>query len=207
MAGRLRWLGTALACAALAACGEQELPADGAAYRALSRSDRLRAATICRDRAADHAGGRAADQLEHASPDALRAQLDVTLTVAGARRKTLTALCSDRLPFVTPVRRVMFDGATNSGDAYTFQTRSTRPLTIRGTVSPAPAGGYVVARREFARSTPFQAPIHEDGSFTLPTVKLRHQANNSFVVAFHAPRDAVQKVRFSAICLDCLSAG
>ena len=41
----------------------------------------------------------------------------------------------------------------------------------------------------------------------MPTVRLRKQANNSFVVAIHSPPNALLKVRFSAICLDCLATG
>jgi hypothetical protein len=124
-----------------------------------------------------------------------------------SRRRTVDALCSESLPFVTPGLSIRFDGATEGRYASTYQTRSDKPLTIRGTVSPTDAGGYVVARRELGSSRPFRGDIGADGRFVMPTVRLRKVADNSFVVAIHAPPNAFRKVRFSAICLDCLAAG
>jgi hypothetical protein len=38
-------------------------------------------------------------------------------------------------------------------------------------------------------------------------LRLRKIANNTFVVAIHAPPSAVRKVYFTALCLDCLAGG
>jgi hypothetical protein len=78
---------------------------------------------------------------------------------------------------------------------------------MRGKVSSAGRGGYVVARREFGSSKAVRSDIGADGSFVMPTVRLRKQANNSFIVAIHAPPNALRKVRFSALCVDCLASG
>jgi hypothetical protein len=195
---------TAIVCAAvLAGCGsDAPTPSSGAAYRALSPGERLDAAAECRDRAADAARGVAAKQLRAVDPRALRAELDVS--AKAKRGREFGRLCDEALPFVTPGLRVTFAGATDSGDTFTYQTRSDRPLTLRGTVAAA-AGGDVVARREFGASKPFRGEIGPDGSFVLPTVRLRKQANNSFLVAIHAPPNAPREVRFSAICVDCLA--
>jgi hypothetical protein len=200
-------IGAVAGCGGEAAEAPTALPPSGAAYRAMSDSGRRAVAADCRDRAAAEASGVAADQLRKADPRALLGELDNAVSAPAARRRPLAELCSERLPFVTPALRLTFFGAPDSGDAYTYQTRSDKPLTIRGTVSPPDAGGSVVARREFGRSRAFRAKIGADGSFVLPTVKLRKQANNSFVIAFHSPPNAPQKARFSAICVDCLAAG
>lgn len=200
-----------LVCLLAAGCGGDEsgapLPASGAAYRALTPRERVAAAATCRDRAAAAAPRAASAELAEVDPAALRTELDVALSVAATRRRPFARLCAEHLPFVTPGAAIVFAGATNSGDAYTFQTRSDRPLTIRGQLSAPPRGAYVVARREFGASRPFRAAVAGDGRFRLPTVRLRKQANNSFVVALHAPSHALRKVRFSAICLDCLASG
>ena len=209
-------IATAVVCAAfgsVAGCGGNAahapvaLAPSGAAYRALSGSERLAVVAACRDRAAARAGGVAAGQLSRVDPRALRAQLDLALTLEANRRRAFSALCAQSLPFVTPAVRVSITGAIDSGDAFTYQTRSDKPLTIRGAVSPARPGGYAVARREFGSSKAFRSEIGADGSFVMPTVRLRKQANNSFVVAIHSPPNALLKVRFSAICLDCLATG
>jgi hypothetical protein len=204
----------ALFCAVFglaAGCGDDAedapaaLPASGVAYRALSAGERLAVAAGCRDRAVAAASQVAADQLSRVDAWALRKQLDLALTLGANRRRAFPALCSQILPFVTPSVRVTFAGATDSGDAFTYQTRSDKPLTIRGMVSPARAGAYVVARREFGSSRPFRSDVGADGSFVMPTVRLRKVANNSFVVGIHSAPDALRKVRFSAICVDCLA--
>ena len=207
---------SALVCAVLAAvagCGDDAadapvaLPPSGAAYRALNGGDRLAVAASCRDRAAARAGGVAAEQIRKADPKALRTHLDLALNVSGNRRRAFSAMCSQTLPFVTPGMRVTISGATEAGDGFTYQTTSDKPLTIRGAVSPARPGAYVAARREFGSPRKLRSEIGADGSFVMPTVGLRKVANNSFVLAIHSPPNALRKVRFSAICLDCLAPG
>lgn len=203
---------TVLVCVvAVAGCGgdgaDAPLPASGAAYRSLTPGERVAAATTCRDRAASAAPQVASGELAKVDPVALRTQFDLALSLTSTRRQAFSRLCAEYLPFVTPGVGIVFAGATDSGDAYTYQTRSDKPLTIRGQLSGAAPGAYVVARREFGSSTPFRGAVRADGRFTLPTARLRKQANNSFVVAVHAPPHALRKVRFSAICLDCLASG
>jgi hypothetical protein len=105
---------------------------------------------------------------------------------------------------VTPGLRLSFEAAKQGGDEFTYVTSSEKPLTIRGAVSPTPRRGAVVVRRAYERSTAHRTRIGADGSFTLPTMRLRKMANNTFIVAIHAPPSALRKVYFSAICLDCL---
>jgi len=206
-------LRTALICAAVAAvagCGDDDpavLPGSGADYRAMSADERLGAAAACRDRAAAAAEGVAADQIGSVDLEALRSQLDLALKIAPDRRATFSELCDERLPYVTPGLELAFSGATDSGAGFTYQTRSDKPLTLRGTVSPAGHGGYVTARRESGAPTPFRGRIDARGRFEMPTVRLRKQADNSFVITFHAAPNALRTVRFSAICVDCLAAG
>ena len=107
---------------------------------------------------------------------------------------------------MTPGLRLRFDGAEDSGDAFTYETESDRPLTIRGTVSP-PRGGTVTVRREFGSAKSYSGRIGRDGRFSLPTLRLRKVANNSFILSFDAPPGAPRKAYFSAICLDCLAGG
>ena len=205
----------ALACGALGAAGcagEDEsaavaLPPSGTAYRALSDAERLDVAESCRDRAADAAEGVAESQLRDVDSRALRAQLDVTYRYVEEQPRPVAELCEERLPFVTPGLRVGFEGAENSGDAFTYETDSDIPLTIRGTVSPAPREGRVVVRREFGASEARSAEIGSDGHFALPTMRLRKVANNGFVLHIDAPPNAPRNVYFSAICLDCLAGG
>jgi hypothetical protein len=207
----VRHLIPAVVFCVLAGCGgdaaEAPLPATGAAYRSLTAGERVAAAASCRDRAAGAAGKLAAGELADVDPGALHKRLDVALTDPGTRRRAFASLCAEYLPFETPGGAIVFDGAPDSGDAYTFQTRSDRPLTIHGRLANASPGAYLVARREFERSAPVRAAVASDGRFRLPTIRLRHQANNSFVVSIHAPPHALRKVRFSAICVDCLASG
>jgi hypothetical protein len=203
-------IATVVVCVvAVAGCGgdaaEAPLPASGAAYRSLTPGERVAAAATCRDRAAAAAAEVASGELAKVDAGALRTQLDLALTLKSNRRHAFSRLCAEYLPYVTPGVGIMFAGATDSGDAYTYQTRSEKPLTIRGRLSAAARGAYVVARREFGSSAPFRGTVEADGRFTLPTVRLRKQANNGFLVAIHAPPHALRKVRFSAICVDCLA--
>jgi hypothetical protein len=206
---------TALACGAFGAAGcasEDEaapvaLPPSGTAYRALSDDERLAMAESCRDRAAGAADGVAARQLADVDSRALRQELDTTYRYLDEQARPVAEVCGERLPFVTPGLRVSFEGAEDNGDAFTYETESDIPLTIRGTVSPAPRDGEVVVRREFGASKARTAEIRSDGRFVLPTMRLRRVANNSFVLDIDAPPNALRKVYFSAICLDCLAGG
>lgn len=181
------------------------LPSSGTEYRALDDSERLAVAAGCRDRAASRVDGVAADELGRVDPHALRKQLDVAYRLIAEHDRPVAALCAERLPFVTPGMRLTFEGAEQSGDEFTFLTSSEKPLTIRGAVSPAPRRGVVTVRRAYERSRTHRTKIGADGSFTLPTMRLRKIANNTFIVAIHASPSALRKVYFSAICLDCLA--
>lgn len=204
---------TVLACGVLAAgvgCGEATdpvaLPASGSAYRALPARERLAVAESCRDGAATRAGDDAARQVRDVDPRALRSELDDAFSYISERGRSVAAMCAERLPFVTPGVRASFDGAKPFGDdGFTVETTSDKPLTIRGRVSPAPRGGQIVVRREGEPAILERAEIGADGSFVVPTLKLRKQADNSFVVTIHAPPSALRKVIFSALCLDCLA--
>jgi hypothetical protein len=183
------------------------LPASGTAYRAMDEGERLAVAASCRDRAAARAHGVAAEELGRVDARALRQQLDVTFRLTSEQRRPVAELCAERLPFVIPGLRLTFEGAKRSGDEFTYPTSSEKPLTMRGAVAPAPERGVVVVRRAYERSRTYKARIGADGSFTLPTLRLRKIANNTFVVAIHAPPSAVRKVYFTALCLDCLAGG
>jgi hypothetical protein len=204
---------TVLACGviiALAGCGEQAdpvaLPSSGSAYRALGAEERLAIAKSCRDRAAEKARGAAADQLRDVDARTLRSQLDDAFSYVAARRRSVAALCAERLPFVTPGLRVTFAGAKPFGDdAFTYETRSDRPLTMRGTVSPASTGGRVVVRREGEASIVYQTDISADGRFVIPALRLRKQADNTFILTIQGSPGAPRNVYFSALCLDCLA--
>jgi hypothetical protein len=197
---------------ALAACGQEKaatpvaLPPSGTAYRALDDHERLTVAAGCRDRAAAVADGVAAEQIESIDAHALRDHLDAAFRLIRQQRRPVTAICAEQLPFVTPGLRLRFDGALDSGDAFTYETESTRPLTIRGAVAPATTG-TVTVRREFGPARSHRAQIAADGRFALPTLRLRKVANNTFILSFHAPPNAPRKAYFSAICLDCLAGG
>ena len=205
-------IATALVCGSvIAGCGSEAidepvpLPRSGVAYRALSGDERLTVAAGCRDRAAAAARGVAADEIKSIDPRVLREQLDAAFRLVRAQRRPVAAVCAERLPFVTPGLRLSFAGARDSGDAFTYETESDIPLTIRGAVSPPPRSGVVVARREFGPSRTYTSQIGGDGRFVLPTIRLRKLANNSFVLTIDAPPNALRKVYFSAICLDCLA--
>jgi hypothetical protein len=207
---------TALVCGALGAAGCADeaakeapgtLPPSGTAYRALGDDERVAVAARCRDRAAAASGGVAASQLGDVDLQALRARLDVAFRYVDDQPRAVAEVCAKQLPFATPGLRVSFDGARDSGDAFTYETDSDKPLTIRGEVTPDPRGGHVAARREFGSSEAHRATIGPDGHFALPTVRLRKVANNSFVLDIDAPPSALRKVHFSAICLDCLAGG
>jgi hypothetical protein len=131
----------------------------------------------------------------------------VAFRLTSEQHRPLAEVCAERLPFVIPGLRLSFEGATRSGDEFTYPTSSEKPLTMRGAVAPTPERGVVVVRRAYERSRTYKARIGADGSFTLPTLRLRKIANNTFVVAIHAPPSAVRKVYFTALCLDCLAGG
>jgi hypothetical protein len=205
---------TTVVCTAvlIAGCGEQAvermaIPPSGDAYRALSEDERLGVAASCRDRAAAASGAAAARELRRIDPRVLRAELDRAFTPRRAHRRPVARMCAEVIPFVTPGMRFSFDRAQGGGDRFLYQTNSDQPLTIRGSVTPAPQDGMIVARRAYERAKPFRARIGADGRFELPTVRLRRIADNTFVLAVHAPPRAVRKVHFSAICLDCLAGG
>ena len=206
----------AIVCGALGAgsgCGEDPaespvaLPRSGTSYRALSDEQRLAVATSCRDRAATAARGRAASELAEVDPRALREQLDAAFRITHVQRRPVSELCAKQLPFVTPGVRVSFDSANDSGDTFTYETDSDVPLRIRGAITPPPRAGTVAARRESGGTRAYRGRIDPDGRFALPTIRLRKIADNTFIVAIHAPPSAPRKVYFSAICLDCLAAG
>ena len=209
-------LGTAVVCGALAAgsgCGgaapesPAALPRTGTAYRALAGQDRLAVAETCRDRAVTAARGRAASELADVDPRALREQLDAAFRITRVQPRPVSELCAEQLPFVTPGLRVSFVDVKDSGDTFTYETDSDVPLQIRGAVTPPPRDGTVVARRESGGSRAYRGRIDSDGHFALPAIRLRKIADNTFIVAIHAPPSAPRKVYFSAICLDCLAAG
>ena len=195
------------ACGSEAAEDPVALPSSGTAYRAMDDGERLAVAASCRDRAAARADGVAADELGRVNARALREQLDVAFRLTSGQHRPVVEVCAERLPFVTPGLRLSFEGARRSGDEFTYLTTSDKPLTVRGAVAPTPDRGAVVVRRAYERSRTYRARIGADGSFTLPTLRLRKMANNTFIVAIHAPPSAVRKVYFSAICLDCLAGG
>ena len=200
-------LGVSVGCGADPEESPATLPRSGTEYRALSDQQRLAVATSCRDRAAKAARGRAATELANADSRALREGLDAAFRLNRNQRRPLSELCAAQLPFVTPGLRVSFEDAEDGGDTFSYETDSDVPLRIRGTVTPPPRGGTVVARRESGGSRAYRGPIGSDGRFTLPAIRLRKIADNTFIVAIHAPPSAPRKLYFSAICLDCLAAG
>jgi hypothetical protein len=194
-------------CGSEAAEDPVALPSSGTAYRAMDDGERLAVAASCRDRAAARADGVAADELGRVDAHALREQLDMAFRLTSEQHRPVAELCAQRLPFVIPGVRLTFEGARRSGDEFTYLTTSDKPLTMRGAIAPTPERGAVVVRRAYERSRTYRTPIGADGSFTLPTMRLRRMANTTFIVAVHAPPRAVRKVYFSAICLDCLAGG
>lgn len=201
-----------VALGAAAGCGSQEpeapvaLPPSGTAYRALDDGERLAVAASCRDRAAAKADGQAADELGSVNPRALRDQLDAAYALIRLQPRPVAELCARYLPFVTPGLRLSFEGAKDSGDTFSYETVSDKPLSVRGTVSP-PRAGTVTMRREFGSTKTYRERIGPDGRFVMPTQRLRKVANNSFILSFDAPPSAPRKAYFSAICLDCLAGG
>jgi hypothetical protein len=197
---------------ALAACGSEPArtpdpkPATVGVYRGLSDAARLAAAGGCRDRAARQAEGVAAHQIAAVDETLLGRWLDIA--VADQRnRARFDRACAATLPLVTPGLRVSFAGVTGNGITFTYPTRSDRPLTIRGTVDPAPASGRVVALRESGPEQRVTAPIDERGQFVFRDLRLRKIADNTFLVTIDAPPNAPRLVRFSALCLDCIISG
>ena len=198
--------------AAIAGCGSRAaeapvaLPDSGRAYRALGDADRLAVAADCRDRAAAQARGVAARQLRAIDARALRAQLDDAVTFVAAQRRPVAEVCAQRLPFVTPGLRISFAGARRDGAGhFTYETTSDKPLTIRGQIAPRPGGGRVVVRRETGAPTRYTTAIDANGRFVVSHIRLRKIADNTFTLTIDAPPNAPRKVRFSAICLDCLA--
>jgi hypothetical protein len=198
---------------ATASCGDEKtieaaanLPASGTAYRALDDAHRTAVAAGCRDRAAARASGQAARQLRSTEPSALRAELDDAFTVIALQRRPVAAVCARVIPFVTPGITLSFEGAKAQGrSSFTYETTSDKRLTIRGRVSPAPRNGRVVARRELRPGGSHTAAIGSDGRFVIPNLRLRKIADNTFTLTIEAPPNALRKVHFSAICLDCLA--
>ena len=196
------------ATAALGACGEETVdprPATGARYSALPDAERTAAAAACRDRAAAQASELAARQLADVDEQMLARRLDVEVAVA--ERAAFEPTCAATLPLVTPGLRVRFDGVTGNGITFTYPTRSDRPLTIRGMVTPAPASGGVVARREVAPHGRLTAPIDPQGRFAFRAIRLRKMADNTFLLSIEAPPNAPREVRFTALCMDCIISG
>jgi hypothetical protein len=182
------------------------MPATAAAYRGLSDRARLAAAAGCRDHAAQQADGIARRQIAAVDEQLLRDELD--LAIADRRgRDRFERACAATLRLVTPGLRVSFPVATGNGRDFTYPTRSDLPLTIRGTIEPAPASGRVVARRESGPEQRISAPIDERGQFVFRGLRLRKQADNTFLLTIEAPPNAPRLVRFSALCLDCIVSG
>ena len=206
-----------MTCGVLAAasgCGADEeatnrssvaVPPSGVAYQALSEADRTAVAASCRDRAAARADGPAARQLAAVSPAALRDELDAVYRLIDEQRRSVRESCAEQLPFVTPGLRVTFARASGRGSDFTYETVSDRRLTLDGRISPAPDGGRVRLERELAPRTPQTAAIGSDGRFAFERLRLRKLADNTFILSVDAPPNAPRKVRFSAICLDCLA--
>jgi hypothetical protein len=202
----------AAAVGSLAACGSESAttrdpnPATAAVYRGLSDAARLAAAAGCRDRAARRAEGVASRQIAAVDATLLRREID--LAVADHRgRNRFERACAATLPLVTPGLDVSFSTATGNGMEFSYPTRSDLPLTIRGTVEPVPAGGRVVARRESGPEQRVTAPIDARGQFAFRDLRLRKQADNTFLLTIEAPPNAPRLVRFSALCLDCIVRG
>jgi hypothetical protein len=209
--GLIGWV--CLAVAVLAACGADRsieaaatLPSSGTAYRALDVDERAAVAAGCRDRVAAKSSGEAARQLHSVDPSALRSELDDAFAIIAAQRRSVADVCGEVVPFVTPGLDVSIDGAKESGDgSFSYETTSDTLLRIRGRVSPAPKGGRVVARRALGSAAAHAAAIQGDGRFAIPPLRLRKVSENTFTITIAASPNAPRKVRFSAICLDCLA--
>jgi hypothetical protein len=184
------------------------LPSSGTAYRALDESDRTAVAASCRDRVARRSRGLAARQLRAVDAAALRAQVDSAYFAVAEQHRPVAEICAEAIAFVTPGLRVTFDGAKDLGDGrFTVETTSDKRLTISGRIDPPPAHARVVARREVGSRATYAAAVQPDGRFTIPRLRLRKIADNSFTVTIDAAPNAPRKVLFSAICLDCLAGG
>jgi hypothetical protein len=216
MVARIGLIGSVcLAGAALAGCGADRtmepaaaLPPTGTAYRALAASQRLAVAAACRDRVAAEQSGEAATQLRAVDAAALRSELDDAFAIIATQRRSTATVCAEVVPFVTPGLDVSFAGAKRGGDgSFTFETSSDKPLTIRGRVLPATSAARIVARRELGSPVPHAAAIQADGRFVIPPLRLRKIADNTFTLTITAPPNALRKIHFSAICLDCLAGG
>jgi hypothetical protein len=202
-----------LAGAVVAGCGADRsieaaatLPSSGTAYRALDVDRRTAVAAGCRDRAAATTSGEAARQLHSVDPSALRSELDDAFAIIAAQRRSVADVCAEVVPFVTPGLDVSLDGAKESGDgSFSYETTSDKLLTVRGRVSPAPRGGRVTARRAVGSSPAHSDAIQADGRFAIPPLHLRKISENTFTLTIAASPNAPRKVRFSAICLDCLA--
>jgi hypothetical protein len=202
-----------LAGAVLASCGADRsieaaatLPSSGTAYRALDVDRRTAVAAGCRDRMAAATSGEAARQLRSVDSSALRSELDDAFAIIAAQRRSVAEVCAEVVPFVTPGLEVRLDGAEESGDgSFSYETTSDKLLTIRGRVSPAPKAGRVVAWRALGSAAPHAAAIQADGRFSIPPLRLRKLSENTFTLTIAASPNAPRKVRFSAICLDCLA--
>jgi hypothetical protein len=202
-----------LAGAVLVGCGADRsiegaatLPSSGTEYRALDVDRRTAVAAGCRDRAAATTSGEAERQLHSVDPSALRSELDDAFAIITAQRRSVADVCAEVVPFVTPGLDVSLDGAKESGDgSFSYETTSDKLLTIRGRISPAPRAGRVVARRALGSAAPHAAAIQADGRFAIPPLHLRKLAENTFTLTIAAAPNAPRKVRFSAICLDCLA--
>jgi hypothetical protein len=197
--------------ATLASCGGNRsersavpLPSSGRAYRSMGLAERTAVAASCRDGAAAAARGTAARQLRAIDPTALRTQLDDAFLAYAELRRPVAEVCATVVPFVTPGLRLTFVGAKYSGDGtFSIETSSNKRLAIRGRVTPPPARGRVVARREVGPRVRRVAALGADGRFALPGVNLLKLADNTFTLTIEAPPNAPRKVHFSAICLDC----
>jgi hypothetical protein len=197
----------------LAGCGADRsieaadtLPSSGTAYRALDVDHRTAVAAGCRDRVAATTSGEASRQLRSVDSSALRSELDDAFAIIAAQRRSVADVCAEVVPFVTPGLEVRLDGAEQSGDgSFSYETSSDKLLTIRGRISPAPGGGRIVARRALGSAAPHAAAIQADGRFAIPPLHLRKISENTFTLTISASPNAPRKVRFSAICLDCLA--
>jgi hypothetical protein len=196
----------------LTACGGERaaapvaLPPSCRAYPALSAEDRLAVAASCRDRAAARVGGAAARQLRAIDAKVPRDTLDEAFTIIPDQRRTVAAVCAERIPSVTPGLRLSLTGTRGDGAGrFTYETSSDVLLTIRGRTTPPAHGGRVVATRESGGPGRYEATMDPGGRFVISAIRLRKIADTTFTLTVHAPPNATGKVHFIAICLDCLA--
>ena len=174
------------------------LPGAGRRARASAMAERCRARAAAATRRPRPPGS-----CGRWTPRALRDQLDTAYTAVARQERPVARVCARVLPFVTPGLAVTVDGTDDDGDgSFSVETESTRPLTIRGRAGGAHDGRVTVARdgRRLA-----VVPIAADGRFATRPLRLRHVADNTFVLAIDAPPAAPRAVLVSAICLDCLT--